>query len=127
MELRQIVEDGDADINEPNELDDPMEEGEDNRDVLTVYQFWRQFNVGHAIDHLMAAWDHVNMATVRHGWRKMTPHLVPKEPQDPSQPVQRSADAVSDALREAHLVPGVLSLRVICVCVCDILLFLQIY
>ncbi|XP_066971887.1 uncharacterized protein [Macrobrachium rosenbergii] len=97
MELQQIIEE-DSDVD-----DEPMEE-EENEDFLSVHQYWRQFTVRHAIDHLMAAWGKINVATVRHGWLKLVPHLV--TPNVSTQPLQRSADVLSAAVHEACLVLG---------------------
>ncbi|XP_068225404.1 uncharacterized protein [Palaemon carinicauda] len=78
-----------------------MEE-EVNEDLLTVHEFWRKFTVKHAVDHLMKAWEGLNVATIRHGWLKLAPHLVPPI----TQPIQQSRDVLAAAVQEARLVPG---------------------
>ncbi|XP_068246764.1 tigger transposable element-derived protein 1-like [Palaemon carinicauda] len=94
IEAQQMIED-DSDV------DEPMEE-EVNEDLLTVHEFWRKFTVKHAVDHLMKAWEGLNVATIRHGWLKLAPHLVPPI----TQPIQQSRDVLSAAVQEARLVPG---------------------
>ncbi|XP_068244852.1 uncharacterized protein [Palaemon carinicauda] len=88
-------------IEDDSDVDEPMEE-EVNEDLLTVHEFWRKFTVKHAVDHLMKAWEGLNVATIRHGWLKLAPHLVPPI----TQPIQQSRDVLAAAVQEARLVPG---------------------
>ena len=68
-----------------------------------MHQFWRKFTVKDAVDDLIQAWDAVNVATINHAWRKMTPDLLPDTP---SEPIQRFTDTIADAVAAARQVPG---------------------
>ncbi|XP_068246164.1 tigger transposable element-derived protein 1-like isoform X1 [Palaemon carinicauda] len=96
IELQQM-------IGNDSDVDEPMEE-EENEDFLIVHQYWRKYTVKRAIDHLMAAWENINVATLRHGWLKLAPYLVSSKAS--AQPIQRSSDILSAAVQEARLIQG---------------------
>ena len=62
-----------------------------NCNAVSVHQFWRQFNIKDAIDHLILAWRDINEATMQRSWKKLTPHL---------------ADNVAQVVEVARQVPG---------------------
>ena len=70
---------------------------------MTVHQYWRQFTVKDAVDHLVKAWDAISIATVRHAWKKLTPHLCQGEE---AGPVQVLADVMAETVEEARELPG---------------------
>ena len=85
VELRMIQE---------GNMDDGSEEDDDELPELplpdadmpdmsartkTVAQFWKSFTVKDAIDNLMVAWKGLSVATVQHGWKKLTPHLYSQD------------------------------------------------
>lgn len=116
-EVRQIIAEADAE-QEDADIDDlpPVAHTEADEDiirtftnpkVISVHQFWRQFTVKDAIDHLLQAWKDISIATVRHAWRPLTPHLVSDESGDAERgQVQQLGDAVADAAAAARQVPG---------------------
>ena len=55
-----------------------------------------------AIDHMLRAWESISTATVRHGWKHLTPHLCGDEDSEG----QRAANALSDAVTAARAIPG---------------------
>ena len=103
-DLDRDMDDEDIDDPLPLEEEDPAEELE--RDHLTVKEYWQGFTVKDAVDNVVAAWDEINVSTVIHAWRKLTPHLIPEDPPDPDMPIQVAADDVDAAVREARVIPG---------------------
>lgn len=109
QDIRLLVGDGDEEIDDParqedDMLDDPDEEA--TEDVVTVQKFWKAFQVRHAVDHLVAAWENINVRTIRHAWKKMTPHLITDDPDDSTETRQVADEELADAVREARSVPG---------------------
>ena len=77
VEVRQILlgNEDDVDVDLPNLMDDPDFPTE-NPQLVTVHQFWHRFTVKDAIDHMLRAWESISTATIRHGWKHLTPTCV---------------------------------------------------
>ena len=108
VEVRQILLgnensdlDDDVDVDLPDLMDDPDFPTEDPQ-LVTVHQFWRRFTVKDVTDHMLRAWESISTATVRHGWKHLTPHLCGDEDSE----VQRAAHSISDAVTAAQAIPG---------------------
>ena len=89
------------DVDLPDLMDDP-DFSTENPQLITVHQLWQHFTVKDAIDPMLHEWESISTATVRHGWKHLTPHLCGDEGSE----VQRAADALSDAVTAALAVPG---------------------
>lgn len=67
VELRQIEEGGSSNSEpEPDEIE-PAE--------MSVKAFWHQFKIKQAVDYVCAAWRKITVATVKHAWHPLLPHL----------------------------------------------------
>ena len=86
------------DEDELPDLEDPSM----SRDVISVLQFWKQFTVKDCVDNLVKAWDSITPATILHGWRKLTPHLYPRD----AEPAQDLSLSLAETLAAAREVPG---------------------
>ena len=106
VEIQQMVTDGDGDLEDIEETDDSPVDASTPQAMIKVTEFWKRFTVKDAIDHLMPAWEAVNVATVRHAWRKLAPNLVAQEGTDSQEPIQRLDETVEDAVAAAREVPG---------------------
>ncbi|KAG7175321.1 putative Tigger transposable element-derived protein 1-like 217 [Homarus americanus] len=42
-----------------------------NREVLSVCEFWRKYNIKNAVDRIVEAWSKINVATVLHAWKPL--------------------------------------------------------
>ena len=47
--------------------------------VMTVSTFWKKFNIRQAVNFFVNAWNKTTLATVRHGWSALLPHLKSAE------------------------------------------------
>ena len=106
VEVQQILygdEDSDIDDEVLPDIEEDPDFNTDTPDLVTVHQFWRRFTVKNAIDYILQAWESISPATVRHGWRKLTPHLCADVDEGE---VQSAAQALSDAVDAAREVPG---------------------
>ena len=98
-EVEAIMRGSDDENDEMDELPDLDEEVP--QAAMTVFEFWRKFTVKDAVDNLLAAWQDVTPACVRHGWRKLTPHLC-----EDDMAVGELAQEVATAVAAAREVPG---------------------
>ncbi|KAK4306714.1 hypothetical protein Pmani_021484 [Petrolisthes manimaculis] len=73
-----------------------------NPKAISVKQFWRQFTIKDAVTHMLKAWEDINMATIRHSWKKVAPffdqNVIEIEAQD-------LCDSVARAVEVAREVP----------------------
>ena len=104
VELRQIQEEEGGTSEDDDDLPDLPDES--STATKTVQEFWKAFTVKDAIDNLMVAWKDINEATVKHGWKKVTPHLYPSESQVEHPPPQNLGDSIADAVTAAREIPG---------------------
>ena len=108
VELRMIQEENTDDGSEEDddELPDLPLPDPDMPATKTVAQFWKSFSVKDAVDNLMVAWKGLSVATVQHGWKKITPHLCSQD-----EPPQTLATSMADAHAAAREVPGFTDVR----------------
>ncbi|KAG7165834.1 hypothetical protein Hamer_G023915 [Homarus americanus] len=68
--------------------------------MCSVKQFWKQFHIRHTVDHMVAAWNKITLATINHAWKPLFPHLS-----NARSAVQRQADLLEAAVESARSVP----------------------
>ncbi|KAK3892271.1 hypothetical protein Pcinc_003892 [Petrolisthes cinctipes] len=44
--------------------------------IISVKQFWKNFNVKNAIDYMTEAWKNITNDTIKHAWHHLLPDLV---------------------------------------------------
>ncbi|KAG7167625.1 hypothetical protein Hamer_G019014 [Homarus americanus] len=42
-----------------------------NREVLSVCEFWKNYNIKNAVNRIVEAWRKINVATVLHAWKSL--------------------------------------------------------
>ncbi|KAG7165636.1 hypothetical protein Hamer_G013140 [Homarus americanus] len=102
------VEDDPASVgtsgNSPTLQQDPASNSRSDitqQNVLSVKQFWKQFHIRHAVDHMVAAGNKITLATIKHAWKPLFPHLS-----NARLAVQRQADLLEAAVESARSVPA---------------------
>ncbi|KAG7161058.1 hypothetical protein Hamer_G026931 [Homarus americanus] len=100
------VEDDPASVsgNSPTLKQDPASNSCSNitqQNVLSVKQFWKQFHIRSAVNHMVAAWNKITLATIKHAWKPLFPH-----PSNARSAVQRRADLLEAAVESARSVPA---------------------
>ncbi|KAK3890069.1 hypothetical protein Pcinc_005984 [Petrolisthes cinctipes] len=70
-----------------------------NPNAISVKQFWRQFTIKDAVTHLLKAWEDINVATIRHSWKKVAPSFVKNV-------IESEAQDLRDSVTRAVEVPG---------------------
>ncbi|KAG7173580.1 putative MDM2-binding-containing protein, partial [Homarus americanus] len=62
-----------APVNQEEMVDDPTPSTSlpRNREVLSVCEFWRKYNIKNAVDRIVEAWRKINVATVLHAWKPL--------------------------------------------------------
>ena len=71
--------------------------------LVSLTQFWRRYNIKHAIHNFVAAWRQVTTASILHSWRTLTPQFCQKPAASP--PV-RAATLAEEVAAAAQAVPG---------------------
>ncbi|KAK3855276.1 hypothetical protein Pcinc_038312 [Petrolisthes cinctipes] len=74
-----------------------------NTNAISVKQFWRQFTIKDAVTHMLKAWEDINVATIRHSWKKVAPSFVKNVTESEAQDLR---DSVTRAVEVAREVPG---------------------
>ena len=70
------------------------------REVLTVNQFWKNYNIKDAVDRIVKAWQKINKATVLHAWKFLLGEgAVVRER-------QQEATTLSQTVEAARLIPA---------------------
>ncbi|KAK3875317.1 hypothetical protein Pcinc_019811 [Petrolisthes cinctipes] len=74
-----------------------------NPNAISVKQFWRQFTIKDVVTHMLKAWEDINVATIRHSWKKVAPSFVKNVIESEAQDLH---DSVTRAVEVARKVPG---------------------
>ena len=53
----------------------PLPEDVTGRQVVTLREFWKRYNVKHALNNFVAAWKQLSDANINHAWRPIAPQL----------------------------------------------------
>ncbi|KAK4312557.1 hypothetical protein Pmani_016023 [Petrolisthes manimaculis] len=69
--------------------------------IISVKQFWRNFNVKNAVDYMTDAWKSITTDTVKHAWHPLLPDLIP-----PSSKQQRKDKLLREAVQAARHIPA---------------------
>ncbi|KAK4326023.1 hypothetical protein Pmani_003446 [Petrolisthes manimaculis] len=71
------------------------------KSIISVKQFWRNFNVKNAVDYMTDAWKSITTDTVKHAWHPLLPDLIP-----PSSKQQRKDKLLREAVQAARHIPA---------------------
>ncbi|KAK3894001.1 hypothetical protein Pcinc_002209 [Petrolisthes cinctipes] len=69
--------------------------------IISVKQFWRNFNVKNAVDYMTDAWKSITTDTVKHAWHPLLQDLIP-----PSSKQQRKDKLLREAVEAARHIPA---------------------
>ncbi|KAK3888476.1 hypothetical protein Pcinc_007470 [Petrolisthes cinctipes] len=69
--------------------------------VMTITAFWKKFNILQAVNFLVNAWNNITLATVRHGWSALLPHLKSAETER-----RQTADLMNEVLKAVRNIPA---------------------
>lgn len=106
VELKEIQEMVMSDSDEPGNPSSPVASTHapphNDAATQTVKEFWKQFNIRHAVDFFVKAWNGITVSSIKHGWKPLLPHLTVDEPAENPQDLMR---ATLDAVRSVRA-PG---------------------
>ncbi|KAK3876891.1 hypothetical protein Pcinc_018354 [Petrolisthes cinctipes] len=68
---------------------------------MTITAFWKKFNIRQAVNFLVNAWNNITLATVRHGWSALLPHLKSAETER-----RQTADLMNEVLKAVRNIPA---------------------
>ncbi|XP_045127730.1 tigger transposable element-derived protein 1-like [Portunus trituberculatus] len=71
------------------------------REMLTVNQFWKNYNIKDAVDRIVKAWQKINKATVLHAWK-----FLLGEVRTAVREHQQEATTLSQTVEAARLIPA---------------------
>ncbi|KAG7167591.1 hypothetical protein Hamer_G013070 [Homarus americanus] len=91
-------------------LDDPTPSTSPprNREVLSVCEFWKKYNIKNAVDRIFEAWCKINVATVLYAWKPLfaNSEISGAEQTVASGERQSVAATLIDTVEAARLVPA---------------------
>ncbi|KAG7163041.1 CENPB DNA-binding domain containing protein 1-like 16 [Homarus americanus] len=79
-----------------------------NREVLSVCEFWKKYNIKNAVDRIVEAWRKINFATVLHTWKPLFANskVSQAEQTEASGERQSVAATLMDTVEAARSVPA---------------------
>ena len=76
-----------------------------NGEVVALREFWRRYNIRHAVNNLVVAWNEVTVASIQHSWKRLTPQFSPPQTAE-GEAAQVAATVAEEVAEIARTVPG---------------------